>query len=1110
MATAGAETGPQRSPGAIWTLVVVALATFMLMLDLTVVNVALPDIRAAFDSSFSALQWILDAYALGLAAVLLAAGSLADRLGRKRVFDVGLVVFVLSSLACGLAPSDEVLIVARFVQGLGGAILFAVGPALLGHEFRGKDRGMAFGVFGAVTGLAIAFGPLIGGGLAESAGWRWIFLINVPVTVAAIVIGYLKMRESRSETPPPVDWPGMVAFSAGLFFLVLGFMRGEADGWTSWIVLGCFALAVALLAGFTWLQITKPEQAMFDLSLFGNRTFNGLSVVTALCALTVMPALFLLIAYVQNMLGHSAFASGLRFLPLTLLLFVAAAGAGTLVTKVHPGVLVGISQLLIAAGLAAVVLVDTESAWTALIPAMILIGLGMGVFNPPRAAFSIAVTTPDKSGMASGINETFQQAGVAVGIAAVGAFFHNQVSGAFAETDTAREVFDDQAATAGDAVAAGGPAAVLENLPAAATDVVRSAAEAAFVDGLHTTMLLVAALAAVSGVIALFTMRPGDLDEAALDSPGVPADGASGSTTDRPTDRPSELAAQRAAQIIAQAKADAQDAGGAGRTVSATLTEAPAAPVDTARRSKSTPRSAQARGGAATGQRHAATPDSDEATIRTAPVGRPRDAAPRRNSSTARRTTAVDRPVTPSTSAGDPGSRTTGSTSASAPGSRTARSARGDAATASAVEGEAVENHTVEPASAELAPVKGVASTGDSVPRSPISGRFTEATARRAARTSDIGATNDLPATERPGVATRTAALSDAEKRAAAGKHRLTDPEAIASAARAARSASATPTAPTADIPAPGEEATATAAASPASEFDSTASAAATGARPAEAATAGAPAAGSAAEAPSSAGRRATARSRTNGETGGKHRASGADTTAATPRHASGRRATTTPPATTPAAATSPVANASTATASDVGASGSTTSGSLSSAATADAEAESAATEQTAAKRSTARKRTRGAAKAPAAQTTPPGRATEQPAKADGQPAKAAKQPAKRTANATARSTAAKKAAAGEKGTTSGARGTTSGTRSTAAGTRSTAGTKSTASRARTTATGAENTAKTTAAGARRTAADSKSTASSHTEATADATGTANRGSSSAAATGGTGATTAD
>ncbi|WP_280410196.1 MFS transporter [Nocardia brasiliensis] len=518
MAIGPTDTSHRRSDAAIWTLVGVAVATFMLMLDLTVVNVALPDIRTAFDSSFSSLQWILDAYALGLAAILLAAGSLADRIGRRTVFNAGMILFAVSSLACGLAPNVAVLVIARFAQGLGGAILFAVGPALLGHEFRGKDRGMAFGVFGAVTGLAIAFGPLIGGALTETAGWRWIFLINVPLAIGALAAGYLKMRESRSYTTPPVDWPGMITFSTGLFFLVLALLRGQQDGWFSVRIVVCFLLAVALLGWFARVQITRRSRAMFDLNLFRNTTFGGLSVVTALCAFTVMPALFLLISFVQNQLGYSALASGIRFLPLTLLLFVAAAVAGGLVTRLAPAVLVGTSQLLIAAGLIAFLFVDVDSGWTALIPAMVLIGLGMGMFNPPRAALSIAVTVPDKAGMASGVNETFQQAGLAIGIAAIGAFFQNRVADAFADSEAAATMAADKVSEFADVIAAGGSAHV------ATTGPVRTAAEAAFLSGLHQAMLLAGVLAAISGIVAFLTLRRGDLNEAALATPGIPAE----------------------------------------------------------------------------------------------------------------------------------------------------------------------------------------------------------------------------------------------------------------------------------------------------------------------------------------------------------------------------------------------------------------------------------------------------------------------------------------------------------------------------------------------------------------------------------------------------------
>lgn len=514
------DTRDEKSGNATWTLTVVSIATFMLMLDLTVSNVALPTIRKEFDSSFSSLQWILDAYALGLAAFLLAAGSLADRVGRKKVFDGGLVIFVLASLACGLAPTDTVLIVARLVQGIGGGVLFAVGPALIGHEFRGSDRGKAFGVFGAVAGLAIAFGPLIGGFLTDTFSWRWIFLINVPLTVVALAIGFAKMRESRSATPPPLDIAGMITFSTGLFFLVLGFLRGQADGWSSGRVLTCFSLAVALGVVFVVIQITRRDRAMFQLSLFRNTSFNGLSAVTALCAASTMAALFLMISYLQNVLGFSAFATGLRCLPLTLLLCVAAAAAGSLVTRVRPSILMGVSQLFIAAGLLCVLLIRTDTAWPVLVPAMLLVGLGMGLFNPVRAALSIAVTTPDKAGMASGVNETFQQVGLAVGIAAIGALFQNRVAADFVDSPTGR-MLGDRSSEAGDAVAAGGVNAVADSVPEFIADTVREAALTAFVDGLHDVMLLSAIFAAVSAVIAFVAIRRKDLDAAALAHPMI-------------------------------------------------------------------------------------------------------------------------------------------------------------------------------------------------------------------------------------------------------------------------------------------------------------------------------------------------------------------------------------------------------------------------------------------------------------------------------------------------------------------------------------------------------------------------------------------------------------
>jgi EmrB/QacA subfamily drug resistance transporter len=497
-----------------WTLAVVCVATFMLLLDLTVVNVALPDIRHAFDASFTSLQWVLDAYALGLAAVLLTAGSLADRLGRKRVFNVGFVVFLLASLACGLAGDAVSLSVARGVQGLGGAVLFAVGPALIGQEYQGKDRGKAFGVFGGVVGLSIAFGPLIGGALTDGLGWRWIFLVNVPVGLIALVISLLRMRELRQESQTALDWWGLVLFSGALSLLVLGLLRGETEGWGSAPIIAMFAAAVVLLVVFTLVERQRGEQAMLQLSLFRNVTFNGVSAVTLLCAAATMSAIFLLVSYVQNVLAFSPWETGLRFLPLTLTLFVAAAAAGSLTTRVPQRLLMGISLTLIAVGLALVALTGPDTPWTALLPSMFGIGVGMGLFNPSRASLSIAVVEPSKAGMASGISETFQQVGVAIGIAGFGAVFHSRVTDLFVGSEAGRQL-GPAAHGFGEAVAAGGGAEALSRAPRHLVPALDQAARTAFVDGLTDVMLVCAAVAAVGAFVGFAFVRDRDLHESA-------------------------------------------------------------------------------------------------------------------------------------------------------------------------------------------------------------------------------------------------------------------------------------------------------------------------------------------------------------------------------------------------------------------------------------------------------------------------------------------------------------------------------------------------------------------------------------------------------------------
>src|SRR3712207_2304022 len=216
-----------------WTLVLISIATFMLLLDITVVNVALPDIQRDLDASLSSLQWVVDAYALTLAAMLLTAGSLGDRLGRRRVFTWGFAVFTLASLLCGLAGDPTLLNLARGLQGFGGAAMFATSLALTGQEFQGRDRATAFGVWGATIGGAVAVGPLVGGLLTEHLGWEWIFFVNIPIGIVAIVLTELRLANVAAQDPQPVDLPGLATWSAALFLLILGLIRGNPDGWGS-------------------------------------------------------------------------------------------------------------------------------------------------------------------------------------------------------------------------------------------------------------------------------------------------------------------------------------------------------------------------------------------------------------------------------------------------------------------------------------------------------------------------------------------------------------------------------------------------------------------------------------------------------------------------------------------------------------------------------------------------------------------------------------------------------------------------------------------------------------------------------------------------------------
>jgi EmrB/QacA subfamily drug resistance transporter len=484
-----------------WTLGAVCVATFMLLLDITIVNVALPDIATSLGSSFSDLQWVIDAYALSLAALLLTWGSTSDRIGRRAVFVMGLAIFTTASLLCGLAGSPLVLNLARAVQGIGGAAMFATSLALLANAFEGPARGTAFGLWGATTGAAVAVGPLVGGVLTESIGWESIFFINVPIGIGAIFISLTKLIESRDPDAGPTDWVGLVTFSGALFLLVFALVRGNAEGWGSPLIVSFLIGAAVLLVAFVIAEAhqTRP---MFDLALFRKPAFAGASIAAFALSASLFSMFLYLTLYIQNALGYSPLEAGLRFLPVSLLSFFVAPVAGKLSARLPVRALIGGGLVMVGLGLLLMHGVNASSGWTALLPGFIVAGVGIGLVNPPLASTAIGVVPPQRAGMGSGINSTFRQVGIATGTAGLGALFQqllaNKASGALAHVPA-------EALATGDPRVAG---------PAG-----RHAYLALFTAGLNDLFVVAGIIAIAGGVLSFLLIRGRDFFVAPTEQP---------------------------------------------------------------------------------------------------------------------------------------------------------------------------------------------------------------------------------------------------------------------------------------------------------------------------------------------------------------------------------------------------------------------------------------------------------------------------------------------------------------------------------------------------------------------------------------------------------------
>jgi EmrB/QacA subfamily drug resistance transporter len=486
-----------------WTLVLVSVATFMLLLDVTIVNVALPDIQRELNASLSSLQWVVDAYSLMLAAFLLTAGSLGDRLGRRRVFTIGFGIFTGASFLCGISNDPTLLNLARGLQGIGAAGMFATSLALIGQEFHGKDRATAFGVWGATVGGAVAVGPLVGGVITESFGWEWIFFVNVPIGIVAMILTERKIVNVFAEKPEPIDVPGLLTFSSALFLLVFGLIRGNPEGWGSTPIVLCLVGAVVLLAGFVAIEL-RSRYPMLDLTLFRKQAFNGVSAV-AFCLSAGMFASFLyLTIYLQGVLDFSPLEAGLRFLPLTLLGFIVAPISGSLSHRVPIRILLGTGLTVVGVGLLLMHGVSVGSGWTTLLAGFLVAGIGIGTANPGIGQAAIAVVPVQKSGMGSGINTTFRQVGIATGVAALGAVFQSRIDSELASR------LPHAPAGLGELVASGGSRAVEEALGRQATPKVLHAADAAFVCGFNEVLLIAAAVSFVGAAAGFALTRSRD------------------------------------------------------------------------------------------------------------------------------------------------------------------------------------------------------------------------------------------------------------------------------------------------------------------------------------------------------------------------------------------------------------------------------------------------------------------------------------------------------------------------------------------------------------------------------------------------------------------------
>jgi drug resistance transporter, EmrB/QacA subfamily len=404
-----------------WTLAAVSFALFMIMLDSTIVNVALPSIGRGLQMGVSQLEWVVNAYTLAFAVLMLTGGRLADLYGRRLVFDAGLIVFTTSSIACGFSSSADVLIGARTFQGAGAALMMPATLSIITAAFSAEERGTAIGIWAGVSGSALAIGPLVGGLLTEHVGWSWIFFVNAPVGAIAFVASLLLIRETRSiEVVRRLDLPGLLTSAGGLFALVYALIEANRYGWSSTTILSLFVLAAVLLIAFVLIE-RLSSRPMLELALFRKRTFAGANIAALLVSVAMFGIFFFVSLYMQNILGYSAVRTGAIFLPMTVLTVISAPLAGKATDLIGARWPITAGMIFLAVALLSFSTLGVHADFVDMLPGMLVGGLGMGVAMGPMTTAALSTVGVDEAGVVSGVLSTARQVGGALGVAVMGA-----------------------------------------------------------------------------------------------------------------------------------------------------------------------------------------------------------------------------------------------------------------------------------------------------------------------------------------------------------------------------------------------------------------------------------------------------------------------------------------------------------------------------------------------------------------------------------------------------------------------------------------------------------------------------------------------------------------